>query len=227
MTDSKEIQKVEFAINKLVYAHNGDIYFCDKIFLDYWPSHLSFKDKEQGTKFTGATGTVCQIITEAEIKQRIADYDFDELWKMAVKDGHYTGSLEDYRAEIENNGEDEALAFEDAPNRCYEAYTAAGLTLADNEKLETTGGGRCFDVAEMIEMIRHDEAYENYKIYDREAFRAIIAAEYTIKQELNELIAFHKIEASYAGKDQKKRDHAAAIIRHATGLQKILESKPR
>lgn len=207
MTDKKE--RVEFPYKKLVYSLEGEHYICDYIFLDYWMAHLDNDDKPQGTAFAGATGTVVEKISAEALQERIDDFDAEEYWKMAVEGGNYTGGLDDYREELEASGELEDLVMDEYHDE------VEGLTLADGERLDTRGGGRCFDAAEMIRLYR--EKPQGFTVHDEALYKAIVAVESGITERLHEEIAHAEISLKYESSAEKKKA-LRDILRHAKGL---------
>lgn len=208
------MDKIQFDFNKLVYSLNDEHFICDYIFLDYWLEHLTSGSKKQGSRFCGVTGSRVQKITEAELEERIKDFDAEEYWQMAVAERRFTGSLDDYRDELESSGEIESIVLDEYHKE------VKGLELAEGERLEHSGGGRCFDSEEMLKLYR--EKPEGFIIHDEALFKAIISVEQGLNLELREVIASAEIDNKYT-KDKKKLEKNGEIVRHAKGLLKALE----
>lgn len=199
----------------LVYSLDGVYHVCDYIFLDYWGSNLTRKGKVQGSVFKGATGTTLEIITDEEIKNRLDDYDGEDIWREIVAHGHYTGSLEDFNDEARNDD-----------SNVYEEYhkTVKGYTLKDGEHWDTRGGGRCFDATEMRRLLA--EQPEGLKIYNEALFKAIIAVESGTLDYIAEDIASLKISLDYET-EPKKRTQLQNELRHLEGYLKQKSKRTR
>lgn len=120
--------KKEKHYNEVVYKIDDTYYILDYIFRD-------------GDDFMGATGSRVEIITQEEIDDMEENWEGEEFWKQSVEAGRTTLGLEDWEEMVRDAGE------------CYvwEEYTEAGhgIELKENEFLNCTGGGRCFDLEDM------------------------------------------------------------------------------
>jgi len=208
--------KRETHFNKAIYKSDNEIYILDYTFTDYWQEHLSFKNKKQGSVFKGATGSVVRIITQEEIQARVADYDWKDIWQMAVESKTTQEGLDDWLNNISENEKSE-LVVELASHSCYKAIEEVGIKLKDNEKLKYTGGGRCFDASEMIEKRNS----KNIKIFEPALYDFIISIEYDLPEALKEQKALLEINRQYE-KDKKKNAQIVIALRHLKGLQKAL-----
>ena len=218
----KDKKRTEFVFDSLVYENKGEYFVCDYIFLDYHKGHLSTEKQEMGSVFKGATGSMLQIINDEEIKERLENYDGEDIWREMVHSGKYTGSLAEFNEE----------ASEDDQN-VYEEHIkeVKNYTLEEDEHWESVGGGRCFDGTEMRELLKEYPEAENgepsqdgnsFKIYDMDLYKAIIAVESDTMDYIDEEIATLKINLPYE-KEQKKKDKISQQLRHLQGYKKAKE----
>jgi hypothetical protein len=135
-----EKQKQETHYNSPVGIKDGEIYFLNYTF------HHS-----DGCK--GATGFSLRPITKDEVDERneyknVKEY-VRELWQIAVNDGNYEGSLEDYAddyiydIDIDENDGDRAC-FIGHDDSYSEHYGEARKYFDGAYTFELGSGGRCF-----------------------------------------------------------------------------------
>lgn len=225
MERNTQEKRLQLDVYKPVYkTPDGDIYICEYIFMDYWPRHLDHGKASQGTPFAGATGVSVRPITQDEIRERAEDYDVDELWKMAVQDGHETRSLDEYREALEDSGELKELAVETYEGKAkHEFYKPASpVKLKGDDALEYGRAGRCFDFEEMLKL--YNERPDGFELYDEGIFTAILAVERPDVEAVREIYAHAKINHAYA-RDEKTKKAEADTMRHAQGLIKAIDKK--
>lgn len=130
---TKKLDRKQTDYHILIGIKDGEYYGLDYIF-------------EHG-KLKGAVGTHLRPLTPEQAQDYRDNYDFDDLWKMAVTNDSTTMGLEEWEEQVKATDGDSLFfdasgsQYEEAIRRHFEANTGQEMELTD-----CRGGGRCFAI---------------------------------------------------------------------------------